>query len=51
MMIDAMTVEGNILKKNIKQIFKNETAEYIQVHNSSPGCYNCQINRSGKNVA
>ena len=51
MMIDARTVMGNALKKEIQQVFKNNNAHYIQVHNASPGCYNCQINRVKKNVA
>jgi hypothetical protein len=51
MMIDARTVMGNGLKKEIQQIFNNKNAHYIQVHNASPGCYNCQINRVEKSVA
>ena len=45
MMIDARTIEGIDLEKTIQDIFANVKAKYIQVHNSSPGCYNCQINR------
>ncbi len=45
MMIDAKTIEGKLLKPEIAIIFSNELASYIQVHNASPGCYNCQINR------
>lgn len=45
MMIDAKTANGNELKKQIQLIFSNKNANYIQVHNASPGCYNCQINR------
>ena len=50
MMIDARTVEGNILKKEIQDIFSNKNAAYIQVHNAGPGCFNCQINRAEKCV-
>lgn len=46
MMIDAKTTIGNELKTIIQQIFSDKNASYIQVHNASPGCYNCQINRS-----
>lgn len=46
MMIDAKTIMGNELKKEIKLILKDRNANYIQVHNASPGCYNCQINRA-----
>ncbi|MFL1896000.1 DUF1203 domain-containing protein [Aquimarina sp. 2-A2] len=45
MMIAAKTVDGKHLKKEIDLIFENETANYIHIHNSSPGCYNCQVNR------
>ncbi|MGR3808956.1 DUF1203 domain-containing protein [Jiulongibacter sp. NS-SX5] len=51
MMIDARTVHGSILKKEIQDVFKNQKALYIQVHNAGPGCYNCQINRSEKVLA
>lgn len=44
-MIDAKTIEGGKLKNEIEVIFNNRSANYIQVHNSSPGCYNCQVNR------
>ncbi|MCX2738549.1 DUF1203 domain-containing protein [Pontibacter anaerobius] len=45
MMIDARTTEGKELKEAIQDIFNNRSADYIQIHNSSPGCYNCQVNR------
>lgn len=45
MMIAAKTIEGDRLEHEIEVIFSDEPANYIQVHNSSPGCYNCQINR------
>ena len=45
MMIDARTIQGEQLKDTIQAVFLNDKAQYIQVHNSSPGCYNCQINR------
>ena len=47
MMIDAKTIEGNKLKNEIEDIFKNNSADYIQIHNANPGCYNCQVNRVG----
>jgi len=46
MMIDARTIEGKELKKEIEDIFNNNTVEYIHIHNASPGCYNCRINRA-----
>jgi len=45
MMIDAKTIEGKTLKNEIEIILSNSLADYIQIHNSSPGCYNCQVNR------
>ncbi len=45
MMIDAKTLEGKELKKEIEIIFNNDLASYIQIHNANPGCYNCQVTR------
>ena len=45
MMIDAKTVEGKKLENEIVMIFNNSLAQYIHIHNSSPGCYNCQVDR------
>ncbi len=45
MMIDAHTVEGVVLKETIDEIFKNQLAVYIHIHNAGPGCYNCQVDR------
>ena len=51
MMIDAKTIEGGNLNSEIEVIFCNKSVNYIQIHNSSPGCYNCQVNRIKSNVA
>lgn len=45
MMTDAKTIDGKYLKDEIETIFSRESASYIQIHNSGPGCYNCQVNR------
>ncbi len=45
MMIAATTTKGRYLENSIQEIFENEKAQYIQVHNAKPGCYNCQIDR------
>ncbi len=45
MMIAAHTVQGTELEALIQRIFEDPVAQYIQVHNAGPGCYNCQINR------
>ncbi len=45
-MIDAKTIEGKTLENEIGIILKNNSVDYIQIHNSSPGCYNCQVNRA-----
>ena len=45
MMIDAYTIEGKELVGTINDIFNNEKAVYIHIHNSSPGCYNCEVKR------
>lgn len=45
MMIAAHTTQGTDLESFIQNIFEDASAQYIQVHNAGPGCYNCQINR------
>lgn len=45
MMIAAYTAQGTDLETLIQSIFEDPAAQYIQVHNAGPGCYNCQINR------
>ena len=42
----AITEKGDKTKYVIKKIFDNEDIEYIQIHNSSPGCYNCEVRRN-----
>jgi hypothetical protein len=44
-MKSAITEEGNKTKEIIEKIFENEQIDYIHVHNSSPGCYNCKVVR------
>lgn len=45
MMIDAKTVQGKGISDTLIEVFQNGNASYIQVHNSGPGCFNCQVNR------
>lgn len=45
-MIEAKTLEGKEIRKEIESIFSNDLANYIQIHNANPGCYNCQVNRT-----
>lgn len=44
-MIESETVKGENLADKIDMIFSNDLVNYIHIHNSGPGCYNCQINR------
>lgn len=46
MLIDATTVQGTELKNALLQLFENEKAEYIHIHNSSQGCFHCQVDRA-----
>ena len=41
MMIDARTIHGSDLRKTLQEIFLNKNVEFVQIHNSGPGCYNC----------
>lgn len=45
MMIDARTIEGNVLSEALNDIFENSKVGYIHIHNSGPGCYNCMVER------
>ena len=45
MMVNARTVEGRILHDTVQELFQNNRARYMQVHNAGPGCFNCQIDR------
>jgi len=42
---EATTEKGENTKRVIEQIFENSEIEYIHIHNSSPGCYNCEVRR------
>ena len=44
-MKSAKTESGKDSLRIIREIFGEKSIEYIQIHNSSPGCYNCQVNR------
>jgi hypothetical protein len=44
-MVEAQTQSGSDSQNIIQQIFENKEVEYIHIHNSSPGCYNCEVNR------
>lgn len=45
MMIDARTVKGDILEDTLQDVLANGRVEYMHIHNSGPGCYNCLVNR------
>ena len=41
----AITDEGINTKEKIGEIFRNQAMSYIHIHNSSPGCFNCEVRR------
>jgi len=45
LMKEALTEKGINTYSTIEQIFINTEIEYIHIHNSSPGCYNCEVRR------
>ena len=45
-MKEAVTEKGVNTQGVIEQIFGNSEIEYIHIHNSSPGCYNCEVIRT-----
>jgi hypothetical protein len=44
-MIDAKSPKSINIRKEIELGFSNINVSYIQIHNTNPGCYNCQVNR------
>jgi hypothetical protein len=46
LMKTAITEKGDKTKDVIEKIFDIDEIEYIQIHNSSPGCYNCEVRRN-----
>lgn len=46
MMVDAKNVLGNKAEEVIRSICGNALVEYVHVHNSEPGCFNCTIKRT-----
>ena len=44
-MKSAITSEGKETKNIIEKIFNDDNIAYIHIHNSSPGCFNCEVNR------
>lgn len=44
-MIYANTIKGETLKEILITAFENEKIDFIHIHNSSPGCYNCLVKR------
>lgn len=45
LMKEALTEKGINTNSAIEKIFENTEIEYIHIHNSSPGCYNCEVRR------
>lgn len=43
MLIDADTVDGKRLESLIERLLRNESADYLHVHNAKLGCYMAQV--------
>lgn len=46
LMIEADTIAGKDLESVLYSQFANKSVEYIHIHNASPGCFNCSVNRT-----
>ncbi|MGB5663511.1 DUF1203 domain-containing protein [Eudoraea sp.] len=44
-MLEAQTQKGVDTNIVLEQMFENKEVEYVHIHNSSPGCYNCEVQR------
>jgi hypothetical protein len=46
MMVAAEVAKGSDLETVIQRLFADENVVYLHIHNASPGCYNCRVNRA-----
>ena len=46
MMLDAAVIDGTSLATTIEQLFADERAEKIHVHNASRGCWAVAVERA-----
>jgi len=46
MMVGAEVVQGSALKDAIEHRFADARVSYLDIHNASPGCYNCRVVRA-----
>jgi len=44
-MLEAATEKGSKTANVIHKFFDNSKVEYIHIHNSGPGCYDCEVRR------
>lgn len=45
-MLDADVAEGAALKELIAQLFQDESASYLHIHNARRGCYSARVDRA-----
>lgn len=45
-MVAAEVIDGTELEDSIARIFQDPSIEYIDIHNASPGCFNCRVVRA-----
>ncbi len=46
MLVGAEVVEGSQLEVAIRDLFCDDSVDYLHVHNAKPGCYNCLVVRA-----
>ena len=46
MMVVAEVVKGDELEGSIGRLFDNASVSYLHIHNASPGCFNCRVERA-----
>jgi len=44
-MVAADVVDGEKLEKSIVDIFQEDEASYVHIHNAKPSCYSCRARR------
>ncbi len=46
MMVDSAVTEGRLVQGQIERFLADENVAYIHLHNASPGCFACRVERA-----
>ena len=46
MMVDSAIAEGRLASGQIERLLADESVAYLHLHNASPGCFACRVDRA-----